>query len=139
MAHSSIQESLAARLEEIDAALQPFRSLIEERQRIEAMLEFYRERTDNAPSRPRSASKVSALLTRSREVLRGEMKHELPFLELFSRMPADVLGEGRHVREHFGGMLQRSGEKYGIEYVNADCVRLLIEEEAPTPASAPPT
>src|SRR5579863_4842499 len=132
MAHSSMEESLLARLDEIDAALLPYRPLIEERQRVEELLAFYRTRTSGDASRPpgsRSPSKVRTLLTRAREILRGEVQHELPFLDLFQRIPEEMLGNGRHVREHFRGMLMRAGEKYGIEYVDAGCVRLVSEPQ----------
>lgn len=144
MAHTSIEESLAARLDEIDAALLPYQHLIEERKRVEDMLAFYRDRASRNASAPktgggRSPSKVNALLGRTREILRGNIQHQMTFRELFELMPAEVLGNARHVREHYRGMLQRAGERFGIEYVDSDCVRLsdgdntneVLEDEIP--------
>jgi len=131
MAHSSIEYSLRTRRDEIDEALRPFQVLIEERERIEGLLAFYKTSTDTTAQSSeastkgtRAPSKVGRLLTRSREVLKGHVAHEMTFLELFQNMPQDLLGEGRHVREHFRGMLQRSGAKFGIEYVSSEAVRL---------------
>ncbi len=49
----------------------------------------------------------------------------MTFLDLFNSLPADMVGDGRHVREHFRGMLQRSGQKFGIDYENSDAVKLI--------------
>lgn len=71
------------------------------------------------------SSKTSRILNATRSILEQKADHQATFLAIYHALPKELLGSGRHVREHVRGTLQRAGHRQGIEYVNSDQVRLV--------------
>lgn len=71
-------------------------------------------------------SKTSRVLKATREMLEAAPGRELPFLTILHRLPKELVGTSRHRREHIRGIIQK-GEREGIEYVDAQHVRLVAK------------
>jgi hypothetical protein len=74
--------------------------------------------------KPNPKSTASRALTEARKVLEGVNARKLPFLDLCKRLPGDLTAKSKD-RQYIRLTLQRSGKREGIEYVDADCVKLL--------------
>lgn len=74
--------------------------------------------------KPDPKSTASRALSESRKVLEGITARRLTFAELCQRLPREIAGTSKQ-RQYVRLTLQRSGKREGIEYVDADCVKLL--------------
>lgn len=129
---AGLQERLDEIEAEIAAAVQP---LIDERAEIvrlrarhvadpttqtELRLHPFSNRHSFQPD-PTSWS--SRVLEEGRRILENAPKHELPFVEFYHRLPAELNGSAKR-RERARQALMRSGKRVGIKYVDANHVRL---------------
>lgn len=134
-------EGLQERLAEINSELAAVQSLIDERADIERLLARHVMSEQHQPKPPPELplravtnrhsfqadpnSRASRVLVESRKVLEFAPKHDLPFLDLYHRLPGELNGSGKR-REQARLTLIRSGKRAGIEYVDKNHVRLAL-------------
>jgi len=154
MAHA-VEAALEQRLAEINEILRPFLPLIEEKTTTERLLAIRHALNDASSQRPEPEpapgshgppphtardisyrfvadpnSKTSRVLAKAKEMLQAETKLELPFLTIYRRLPPELVGKTRNAREHIRGILQQKGDRVGIDYVDAEHVRLVAQRAA---------
>ena len=143
MAHTDYESALKGRLQDIERELRPFEKLIQERNYIMRLLALRGDTPDTHYDRAvqrgvqvvdapharafpvNPGSKTSLILTEARRILESYPKREASFLELYRKLPKQVLSTSRHAREHARGALMRAGDRVGIRYVDSDHVRLV--------------
>lgn len=81
-------------------------------------------RTGRHVFKPDPRSAASRALSESRKVLENVAGHALPFANLCMQLPSEVAGSSGQ-RQYVRLTLQRSGKRAGIEYVDANCVKLI--------------
>lgn len=125
MGHASLRAALRARLDEINEQLAPFKLLLKEREHIVGLLDLHGTLDETqVPFTPDPNSRTARVLAVSRELLEQEPTRQTSFIKLFHQIPKEVVGDGRHAREHVRSILLRAGSRAGIIYESKDVVKL---------------
>lgn len=126
-------EGLQEKKAEIEAQLASVQPLIDDLAAIERLIKREMTSTNGhakkaAPSgrhsfQPDPDSRSSHILTEARRVLEAASGRELPFGELCQRLPKELVRTSKE-RQYARIVIQRAGKRAGIQYVNANRVRL---------------
>lgn len=74
--------------------------------------------------KPNPRSLASRALTESRKALENAAGRELSFATLCQRLPRDIVGTSKQ-RQYLRLTIQRSGKREGLEYQDANCVKIV--------------